>query len=310
MLGSDIQFPLCLSNAGHLAGVNNVGAPLPWLFAGGQKTSLEVDLDPTSNFHFGSARGINEHDQVVGNLGIGIGVEIPVIWDPNVGMLHLEPAAYPLGSAQPTAINDNGLVTGWVDFGPQDERAVSWFDTQPHLLPIMPGYSGSRAHDVNSDGDIVGWVVNSGNALATRWTGDVYEDLNTLVDPALGWKLSLAWSINNRGQIAGQGSLHGQPAAWILSPQVTPYDWTHLPAYVAHIAYGVVAGQRGLKIGPHGIEPVPPPNPAWSVLSFAHKAELVGMVLGQVPELSGKNSAISAALAKRVGKLKNDYRKE
>ena len=47
-------------------------------------------------------------------------------------------------------------------------------------------------------------------------------DLNTLIDPALGWQLVYATDINNRGQIVGTGFIGSQVHAFLLTPVPEP----------------------------------------------------------------------------------------
>jgi hypothetical protein len=44
-------------------------------------------------------------------------------------------------------------------------------------------------------------------------------DLNTLIDPSLGWTLTAAYSINNNGWIVGEGTHNGQTRAYLLIPE-------------------------------------------------------------------------------------------
>ena len=43
-------------------------------------------------------------------------------------------------------------------------------------------------------------------------------DLNALLPAGSGWVLSEARAINAKGQIAGNGTLHGRPHAFLLTP--------------------------------------------------------------------------------------------
>ncbi|HLM01856.1 MAG TPA: FG-GAP-like repeat-containing protein [Pyrinomonadaceae bacterium] len=79
-----------------------------------------------------------------------------------------------------------------------------------------PCGGNSKAKDVNARGTIVGWYYpitgQSGcpqafNERPVVWTqfGVAFE-LNNLIDPSLGWTLTEANSINDRGQIVGVGT--------------------------------------------------------------------------------------------------------
>ncbi len=86
------------------------------------------------------------------------------------------------------------------------------------------GGIGSDAFDINNKNQIVGWAyTNSGDKHACLFditgTGTTI-DLNSLIDPALGWTLTAAYSINDNGWIAGQGiNPQGEIHAYLLVPE-------------------------------------------------------------------------------------------
>lgn len=76
----------------------------------------------------------------------------------------------------------------------------------------------SVASDINDDGDIVGF-----GSCPFLYRDGVMYDLNGLIDPASGWHLSLAYAINDNGQIVGQGvNALGQSDAFLLTPIPEP----------------------------------------------------------------------------------------
>jgi hypothetical protein len=48
----------------------------------------------------------------------------------------------------------------------------------------------------------------------------VMTDLNSLIDPALGWDLQWVFDINDTGQVAGYGVLDGKFRAFVMTPRV------------------------------------------------------------------------------------------
>jgi probable HAF family extracellular repeat protein len=75
------------------------------------------------------------------------------------------------------------------------------------------------ARSVNDNGQIVGGATNNGqtNAYLFDSTGGGNNiDLNTLIDPSLGWTLTYAYDISNNGWIVGEGTLNGQTHAFLL----------------------------------------------------------------------------------------------
>jgi probable HAF family extracellular repeat protein len=78
--------------------------------------------------------------------------------------------------------------------------------TEP-LLGFLDGGSYSRAYGISDNGQVVGSAyISSFDQLAFYyWGNGPMMDLNTLIDPSLGWDLEAAFSINDAGQIAGYG---------------------------------------------------------------------------------------------------------
>jgi probable HAF family extracellular repeat protein len=67
--------------------------------------------------------------------------------------------------------------------------------------------ASSSATDVNDAGAVVGTTtVGNGSAtVAFLYRDGKMTDLNTLLPPGSGWRLTSAAGINNRGQIVGEG---------------------------------------------------------------------------------------------------------
>jgi probable HAF family extracellular repeat protein len=130
------------------------------------------------------------------------------------------------------AINDAGVVVGQSrTTGNSGEHACRWSHGSLQDLGALPGRFVSRANDVNNAGQVVGdsqsviMIVSvppgssrAGAFLYTDATGIV--DLNTRIDPQLGWDLDGAAAINDAGQIVGSGRHHGRARAFLLTPVV------------------------------------------------------------------------------------------
>ena len=90
---------------------------------------------------------------------------------------------------------------------------------------------------INNNGQVVGCVVgrSRGNAAGLIVRAFIYRegkmaDLNSLVDPALGWTLLSANQINDLGQIAGYGFAPGGGNilhAFLLTPVVAQASRLH-----------------------------------------------------------------------------------
>jgi uncharacterized membrane protein len=118
------------------------------------------------------------------------------------------------------SINDSAQIVGWSRNTFNQERATSFDPTGEHNninLGTLGGI-GSRALSNNNNGEIVGWAYNIiGQQHATMFdpTGSGNNiDLNDSIDPASGWTLNIAYSINDSGWIVGTGS----NGAFLLKP--------------------------------------------------------------------------------------------
>jgi hypothetical protein len=96
-------------------------------------------------------------------------------------------------------------------------------------LAVPAGTEDSQAADVNTHGQIVGFVRAAEPADSPRgarlraalWEADgTLVELNQFVPPGSGWILWHATGINDRGQIVGVGFSpeHGVQRAFVLTP--------------------------------------------------------------------------------------------
>jgi uncharacterized membrane protein len=124
------------------------------------------------------------------------------------------------------SINDAGQIVGEAENIWWSWRAAL-FDQTGAGNNIDLGTLGgnySCAHSINHTGQIVGWAYNSQhNCRATLFdrTGSGNNiDLNSLIDPATGWNLWRAYSVNDSGWIVGQGiNVKGEYHAFLLVPE-------------------------------------------------------------------------------------------
>ena len=104
---------------------------------------------------------------------------------------------------------------------PQVYHAASWEDGKMKDLGTVPGDRCSEAHGNNSAGQVVGGSgICHGAVHAFLWEeGRPMVDLNTLIPPGSALQLYDAVSINERGEIAGTGTLaNGDQHAYLLIP--------------------------------------------------------------------------------------------
>jgi probable HAF family extracellular repeat protein len=110
-------------------------------------------------------------------------------------------------------INDAGQVAGWSETAVAgEERPFLYSDGGPGMIDLgsLGGASG-RAFGLNNAGMVVGMSdVSSGPRFdyhAFLYAGGAMVDLNTLIDPASGWRLVSATDINDQRQILGKACL-------------------------------------------------------------------------------------------------------
>ena len=194
---------------------------------------------------------INESGQVAGESRIGPGEATRAFrFTEGAGMINL--GTLPGGtSSTGNGINNSGQVVGQSDYGlvanPSDTALIAnprqtgsvvnpkfRFKGFPPLFGPHAflwtegagmrdlGHLGgtSEAMALNNNGIVVGWsMVADGGFRAFRWTeAGGMIDLNTLLPRNSGWVLLVAWDVNDRGQITGEGLHNGVRRAFRYNP--------------------------------------------------------------------------------------------
>jgi probable HAF family extracellular repeat protein len=110
-------------------------------------------------------------------------------------------------------------VVGQAETASGQLHAFRWNAGTMTDLGTLPGHVQSRALDINKFKVAVGTSTDSaGSQIAVMWDGGTIIDLNTLVPPAEHWTLTIAFGINDHGQIVGGGLHDGLPRAFVLTP--------------------------------------------------------------------------------------------
>ena len=133
-----------------------------------------------------------------------------------------------------TSINDNGQIVGIGYISEEGLYHAAIFEPNGSGnnidLGTIAGHDNSGAFCINNKGQIVGQALNDmynpGRCAALfDPTGDGNNiDLNDMINPALGWTLICATSINDNGWIVGWGNNpDGFRRAFLLTP-VRPGD--------------------------------------------------------------------------------------
>lgn len=201
------------------------------LFQGGRAfrydgTLKNLGLLPWPIERVGSAGlAINAHNQVVGNTGFGPSA---FLHDPVEGMIDLGM----LGGLgiRAEAISHAGHIVGVSQTGARDaatahgmvEHAFLWERGRMTDLGALPEFVQSRARGVNSSAVVVGHCLTHPAPGRPRrafvWQDGEMFDLNDTIDPGSGWELRDARAINDAGHIVGEGLLHGERRAFLLTP--------------------------------------------------------------------------------------------
>ena len=138
----------------------------------------------------------------------------------------------PSGSSTANAVNQAGQVTGMDWHGP--DSAYLYTNGMTQVLGSMYGLS-AWGTALNNRGEVVG---NLGGALQVPFFAFIYangamSDLNTLIDPSLGWTVHSATGINDLGQIVAYGCHDSDGCGGLLlqlAPVPEPGAWVLLLA--------------------------------------------------------------------------------
>ena len=185
-------------------------------------------LSPLKGDTVGFAFGINDAGQVVGASGLCSNTSIPpapngphaVLWDTDGSPTDLGN----LGGAVivANAVNNRGQVVGGASAPDGTLHAFLWTKSKGMQdLGAFPGAFATFApccKTINDRGEIVGVAIDATGPRALVWQGNVPVDLNTLIPANSGWYLQFTASINNAGEIAGQGTINGEVHAFLLTP--------------------------------------------------------------------------------------------
>ena len=244
-LGGSSSFAYGINNSGHVTGfsyptsVSNVHA----FYYDGQMHDLgTLGSSGTPYGSFSAGSGINDYNQIVGTTLDATGNAQAFLWDAQHGMESLS-----LTDTNGVAINNRGQIVGETaeTTGAQVGQAFIWdATTGAQSLPLLPGCilgPAANVTAVNDSSTVVGFcqLSNTNSVQAFVW-----DNINGIQPLAPGSFGSLAWSINNKGQISGSigfSSGVGRAAEWAgpSSVQLLPLITDHQGNIVNTVAYSI-----------------------------------------------------------------------
>jgi probable HAF family extracellular repeat protein len=236
-LGSGLDSQAFLVNeSGQVAGVSftssspnsnngpaclaNVPTQDPFLWENGRI----IDLG-TLGGHCGWPRGLNNAGAVIGDsTPVGDGLGLPFLWTKQTGMQALSTTAAGSLGGEAYAINDAGQVVGYGQ-NSNEAFALIWENGSVRRLGNLAGANCTIANSINSRGQVIGYSGPgfpqgdcTGRAVIWENNGPPV-DLNFLVPPNSPLQLYEAITINDRGEIVGNGLLsNGDQHAFLAIP--------------------------------------------------------------------------------------------
>ncbi len=169
---------------------------------------------------------VNEAGVIAGSVSNPDTGQLPAIWKD--GVVQPIPVFNPGSFAwrygmTATAINAAGQLAGNIgygDFSGSYSRGFLWSPTKTNLIDApVEGLYGNEVtvNGLNDGGLVVGRWKGAQGSKAFLFRNETFIDLNTLI-PTGGWQLTAAYSINEAGQIVGEGILNGAARAFLLNP--------------------------------------------------------------------------------------------
>jgi probable HAF family extracellular repeat protein len=226
-LGGPDSWALFINNRGQVAGFSytsndpdpNSGFPPihPFLWTkdkGMQDLGNFGGTNPFLSFVFSGPLigGLNNRGQVAGAMTLpGDQTAHPFLWD---GKQLVDLGTLGGSSAWASGLNDAAVVIGPALLpGDQVYHAFRWENgVMTDLGPGVDGDPCSDAYNINSKAQIVGVSQDTCNPFtrAVLWeNGEPAVDLNTLIPPNSPLQLKVAYLINERGEIVGEGGPPG-----------------------------------------------------------------------------------------------------
>jgi uncharacterized membrane protein len=212
--GQIICLPKAINNAGHVAGVVNLGSHQEAFLYTRQDGTFTLGRLPNGD-QYSAAFSLNDLDEVVGASG-----DDAFRWTPSGGMVAL--GSPPGGDDFSTAndINDAGFAVGNSGYAAGVFRAALWDPGGGiHWLPDLPDESGYPfdAFAINESGQCLGQALSAGSTRPFVWDT---QTGHTLLPALAGCGPPRPRDINDAGQAVGSAHDRGDCGVvwvWIAS---------------------------------------------------------------------------------------------
>jgi probable HAF family extracellular repeat protein len=216
-LGEDFT-AIAINDAGDILGHNSSpGSDLLYNLNTGSIRFLPAPAGNAPQF-----RGLNNDGKVVGDQSFENPPGAFGLFFDGTQLIQLEYPGNPYTYA--FFINNRSYIAGDTVEGPIGDTtpiaAFIYHNGHFKSLGWLPGDNLSWPFGLNDDGDVVGL---SGSSFGGRVRPFLYRnqkmvELNSLVPAGAGWTLTVAYHINNHGQIVGEGTLGGEHRGYLLTP--------------------------------------------------------------------------------------------
>ena len=219
-LGGGSAVAYGINDVGQVVGsaVTAAGENHPFLYSGGKMIDLGT-LGSKNVDWWNVAQGINNAGVIAGTSYDAQGNFFGFVWN-NGKMVKMGT----LGGAwsQANAINNKNQITGLAYL---TNGAAHGFISACPTCPMkdLGTVTGSTSTvwgiAINDSGVVVGRTTSGNTYHAFIYSGGKMKDLNKMIPAGSGWVLIEADSINNAGQIVGQGTIGGKTHGYLLTPR-------------------------------------------------------------------------------------------
>jgi uncharacterized membrane protein len=213
--------PLPGSCGGGARGVNSAGVAVGQAYIGSTSSS-DVQWVPSGGAYQAQQLPRLPDGSMAGVWGVNaggsiVGANTASFWSASTGWQILSRPSSATKCLGEISLNDLNAIVGSCTIA-GEQKGVYWGSptSAPVLLPVATGGTRASAWDINNAGVIVGYTsIGTHRAVdrATRWTpSGTSWTVEFLPDLGSG---SVAYVINEAGQIAGRVNAHGiRPAFW------------------------------------------------------------------------------------------------